>query len=78
MTVLYCPTRRPVTTYPWIGSYGIVNAGQPSVVTRSDYAGNGGDQFTSLEYPNYALGTSSAELRSGACRNHASREPAGK
>ena len=56
MTVLYCPTRRPVTTYPWIGSYGIVNAGQPSVVTRSDYAGNGGDQFTSLEYPNYASG----------------------
>jgi hypothetical protein len=47
LAVLYCPTRRSVVAYPWCYSYyGLVNAGTPSVVGRSDYAANGGDVVT--------------------------------
>ena len=47
LAVLYCPTRRRVAAYPWAFSYyGLVNAGTPSAVGRSDYAGNGGDVVT--------------------------------
>jgi len=47
LAVLYCPTRRRVTTYPWYYTYyGLVNAGTPSVTVRSDYGANGGDVIT--------------------------------
>jgi len=55
LSVLYCPTRRRALAYPWwptaawdpsISPYGVVNAGLPTVVGRSDYASNGGDEIT--------------------------------
>jgi prepilin-type N-terminal cleavage/methylation domain-containing protein/prepilin-type processing-associated H-X9-DG protein len=48
--ILYCPTRRQVKVYPWTSSGGagtnLRNAGpgKPTVVVRTDYAGNGGNQ----------------------------------
>ncbi len=51
LSVLYCPTRRRVAAYPWLGSYQVVNAGPPTTVGRSDYAGNGGDYFITTGGP---------------------------
>ena len=45
LPLLYCPTRRRAIAYPSV-SHGLVNAGTPSAVGRSDYAGNGGDTTT--------------------------------
>ena len=48
LSVLYCPTRRQVATYPWLpliatGGEGVRNvAGTPTMVARSDYAGDFG------------------------------------
>jgi hypothetical protein len=49
--VYYCPTRRMPSTYPWINSWSIVNAGLPKMVDRNDYAANGGDVYTSPGAP---------------------------
>ncbi len=49
---LYCPTRRSAIAYPWVMSWTIVNANpSPSVVGRSDYAINGGDQYNVSNVP---------------------------
>ncbi len=52
---LYCPTRRRVMAYTWAVSWGIVNAGTPSAVGRSDYAANGGDVYTDCATPKSPL-----------------------
>ncbi len=46
LPLLYCPTRRRAIAYPWSVSHGLVNAGTPTAVGRSDYAANGGDTTT--------------------------------
>ena len=56
VAMLYCPTRRRPIAYPWTQpSYSIVNAGQPTVVGRGDYAINGGDTLTGPGVPLPAL-----------------------
>jgi len=47
LTVFYCPTRRPVTIYPWPSWWQPVNCpgASGSNVIRNDYAANGGDQY---------------------------------
>ena len=61
-----CPTRRPVMAYPFITSAGlnaIVNlSSQPTVVGRSDYAGNAGE-CSSLPY--YVIAESPPSLAAG-------------
>jgi prepilin-type N-terminal cleavage/methylation domain-containing protein len=50
LNTLYCPSRRPAVAYPytdWIPA----NASQPGTVGRNDYAGNGGDNYTSPDSP---------------------------
>jgi prepilin-type N-terminal cleavage/methylation domain-containing protein len=53
LSAIICPTRRNVMAFPWYTGYGvsIVNAGQPTTTTRSDYAANGGDVFTDPSSP---------------------------
>ncbi len=56
MSGLYCPTRRAAVAYPLMpGYYGTPwrNLTFPPVLPlgRADYAGNGGDTYTSCEYP---------------------------
>jgi prepilin-type N-terminal cleavage/methylation domain-containing protein len=41
-----CPTRR-TGLFQWLGPWTLVNAGLPTKVARSDYAGNGGELFLS-------------------------------
>ena len=50
--ILYCPSRRKVTVYPWATGGTQLNCGTstPSVAARSDYAGNGGSQYTICDY----------------------------
>jgi prepilin-type N-terminal cleavage/methylation domain-containing protein/prepilin-type processing-associated H-X9-DG protein len=44
LATLLCPTRRQVTVaYPWTQYNAGVNFGTPNVVSRTDYAANGGD-----------------------------------
>ena len=50
LALLYCPTRRKTTAYPWIQSDAVVNAGLPKMLGRSDYAANGGDNYTRMDY----------------------------
>ncbi|NLF09585.1 MAG: DUF1559 domain-containing protein [Pirellulaceae bacterium] len=48
LSLLYCPTRRRVTLYPWVYSGTVfVNASSPrdKVVVRSDYAANNGTTY---------------------------------
>jgi len=47
LTVLYCPTRRPALVYPWTTYYStsFINANTPTLVMRSDYAGNSGTVY---------------------------------
>ena len=51
LSLLNCPTRRPVTTFPWTVGYGLINSSQPTTVVRSDYAANGGTVWTQLGPP---------------------------
>jgi len=56
LSVLHCPSRRQAITYIWNpesagGSRPVVNAGQPSMVGRNDYAINGGDEYTDPSHP---------------------------
>ena len=51
LSLLNCPTRRPVTTFPWTVGYGLSNTSQPTTVVRSDYAANGGSVWTQLGPP---------------------------
>ena len=52
LNVLYCPSRRPPTVYPWkTDSWGLANADKPSVAGREDYASNGGDFYTDPSGP---------------------------
>ena len=51
LALLYCPSRRPAAAYPWrvghaAGGDVIQNAGVPTEVGRSDYAGNGGNTYS--------------------------------
>jgi prepilin-type N-terminal cleavage/methylation domain-containing protein/prepilin-type processing-associated H-X9-DG protein len=49
-----CPSRRPAILYPYGGSQPMANIDDPSViqiVAKADYAGNGGDNYTT--YANY-------------------------
>jgi prepilin-type processing-associated H-X9-DG protein len=41
--ILNCPTRRPAILYPTLWTYNFVNLIRPSMVGKSDYAGNGGE-----------------------------------
>ncbi len=50
-----CPTRRRCATLPWRNPWGIVNAGVPKTVERTDYAANGGDYYTSAGAPKAPL-----------------------
>jgi prepilin-type N-terminal cleavage/methylation domain-containing protein len=50
LAALSCPTRRKAIAYPWIQSDPIVNAGLPTLVMRSDYAANNGDNYTRMDY----------------------------
>ncbi len=51
LPVLYCPTRRKAIAYPWSQGWHPANVPTvPTVVTRSDYAGNGGDTYTDPSY----------------------------
>ncbi len=50
LAVFYCPTRRTAKVYPyiWGNAGGCANTSPaPTVVARSDYAGNGGSTYTS-------------------------------
>jgi prepilin-type N-terminal cleavage/methylation domain-containing protein len=58
LSLLNCPTRRPVTTFPWTVPYGLYNTSQPTTVVRSDYAANGGTVFTQLGPPMGVVPTS--------------------
>ena len=54
LSVIICPTRRKVAAYPWDAGWNWwtpMNFNMPSVTTRSDYAANGGDAYTSPSYP---------------------------
>ena len=54
LSVLYCPTRRKTTVYPWalgVWNNPVANAGSPTLAGRSDYAGNGGDFYTDAAFP---------------------------
>ncbi|MBN1395255.1 MAG: DUF1559 domain-containing protein [Pirellulales bacterium] len=70
LSVLYCPTRRGVLIFPWdnehIVARSVVNAGAPTNVVRSDYAGNGGSFYTSANAPVNPPGWQSAPPNSGA------------
>jgi prepilin-type N-terminal cleavage/methylation domain-containing protein/prepilin-type processing-associated H-X9-DG protein len=61
LAVLYCPTRRPPTLVPWIagfatGGVGIYNAGTPTKVSHTDYAGCNGSEFA-FWYPPHGPAT---------------------
>jgi prepilin-type N-terminal cleavage/methylation domain-containing protein len=45
-----CPSRR-AGLFPWTVTWGIVNAGRPTIVTRSDYAASGGVPYVSPAAP---------------------------
>jgi prepilin-type N-terminal cleavage/methylation domain-containing protein/prepilin-type processing-associated H-X9-DG protein len=45
-----CPTRRRALTYPFVHSNSLVNLGPPTVIARSDYAGNAGDYSDFVSY----------------------------
>jgi prepilin-type N-terminal cleavage/methylation domain-containing protein/prepilin-type processing-associated H-X9-DG protein len=60
LTVLHCPTRRKATAYAWIQPEPVVNAGLPTMVARSDYATNSGDNFTRMDYGSGSSGWSAA------------------
>ena len=47
----YCPTRRKPAPTPGRRRLRLVNAGRPPLVSRSDYAANGGDMYTSNGCP---------------------------
>ena len=51
LEVLNCPSRRTAKVYPYVSGYGggckNISVSPPTVVARSDYAGNGGDVYTS-------------------------------
>ena len=51
LPMLYCPSRRRAIAYPFTGAVmaKIYNANTPSVVGRSDYAANSGDNWTEPE-----------------------------
>jgi prepilin-type N-terminal cleavage/methylation domain-containing protein len=56
LNMLICPSRRQVMAYPWnpasaAGGAPIVNAGMPTLVSRTDYAANGGDVYTDPAAP---------------------------
>jgi prepilin-type processing-associated H-X9-DG protein len=51
VAVYYCPSRRAPMAYLWGKSPSVVNAGQPKVAGRSDYAANGGDVRTGPGVP---------------------------
>jgi len=48
---LYCPSRRSASAYPWQQGWSLVNANQPTVAGRSDYAGNAGSVYVSPSSP---------------------------
>ncbi len=55
LTIYNCPTRRAAIAYPWGSDLPLNNAGTPTTVGRSDYAGNGGDLYTDPSNPVPAL-----------------------
>ena len=67
LSVLYCPTRRNVATYPWIGfapGWQMVNiSAVPSVACRSDYAANGGDTAVACDVPTTRFGNHGGTTR---------------
>ncbi len=55
LEVFYCPSRRPAVAYPYV-NWSPANANEPGVGTgppvgHTDYAGNGGDTYTSAMTP---------------------------
>jgi prepilin-type N-terminal cleavage/methylation domain-containing protein/prepilin-type processing-associated H-X9-DG protein len=62
LNAFYCPTRRPAVAYPYL-DWSPANANQPGTgngapVGHTDYAGNGGDNFTNPDVPFPALWSS--------------------
>jgi prepilin-type N-terminal cleavage/methylation domain-containing protein/prepilin-type processing-associated H-X9-DG protein len=56
--VLYCPSRRKTTAYPWNTTTGnaaagqpLANAGMPTTAARSDYAANSGNAYVHCGSP---------------------------
>ena len=56
ISILHCPSRRSAKGYP--PSEGSINAGQPSVVSKTDYAANGGWK---IKLGNAVVGTGAIE-----------------
>jgi prepilin-type N-terminal cleavage/methylation domain-containing protein len=51
LPMLNCPTRRNTILYTWAQYWQPANvSGRPTIVTRSDYAANGGDLYTDPSY----------------------------
>jgi hypothetical protein len=51
LEVFYCPSRRPADAYPFVHPKPFVNIDLPTVLARSDYAANAGDQEPGLYGP---------------------------
>jgi prepilin-type N-terminal cleavage/methylation domain-containing protein len=50
VSYFYCPTRRPVATYPWTIWHQWRNSDNVTVVGRNDYAANSGDNHMNADY----------------------------
>jgi prepilin-type N-terminal cleavage/methylation domain-containing protein len=57
LSVLSCPTRRPLAAYPYTDSAGYVNLTAPTSVGKSDYAANGGVQYSATPGPSLTQGS---------------------
>lgn len=83
VSTLYCPSRRQALIYPWVQSSAcsgspIANGGYPTSVGagRSDYAANGGDNFTG---PGWATWPSvSSNRESGPLNTQTVENPPGQ
>jgi prepilin-type N-terminal cleavage/methylation domain-containing protein/prepilin-type processing-associated H-X9-DG protein len=64
----HCPTRRAALTYPFVHSNILVNLGPPTVIARSDYAGNAGEYYDWVCYGpgSFAEGDALTDLQWGA------------
>ena len=50
LSVFHCPSRRPAIAYPYVHGTNFANVDRPSVIGRSDYAGNAGDVSNGVPY----------------------------
>ena len=86
LSTLYCPSRRPAVAYPWKITAGggaaagrpVVNAGTPTAVGRSDYAGNGGHAYVHCGSPYRAAWAENVAGGSGPSSVEAVENPPGQ